>query len=127
MKRFLVFILLLAGILCLAAASCAAETAEPAPAADEPAEWTVLFYFCGSDLESKYSYASENLEEISMVKPLDDYLSFFIQLYDENNTEFPSVSLRRPEEINILVETGGSTKWHAQDLGMDISANALQR
>lgn len=127
MKRFLVFILLLAGILCLFAASCTAETVEPVPAADEPAEWTVLFYFCGSDLESKYSYASENLKEINQVEPLDDYLSFFIQLYDENNTEFPSVSLRRPEEINILVETGGSARWHAQDLGMDISANALQR
>ena len=127
MKRFPVFLLLLAGILCLAFASCAAETAEPAPAADEPAEWTVLFYFCGSDLESKYSYASENLDEIFQVGPLDDFLSFFIQLYSENSTEYPTVTVRRPEEINILLETGGSAKWHAQDLGMDISADALQR
>ena len=31
---------------------------EPVEALDE---WTILFYFCGSDLESKYSYATVNL------------------------------------------------------------------
>ena len=127
MKKLWVFICLLAGIIYLAFASCAAETVEPAPASDEPVEWTVMFYFCGSDLESKYSYATGNLEEIYQVEPLNDYLSFFIQLYDNNYEEFPAISLRRPEEINILIETGGSTKWHTQDLGMDISSNALQR
>ena len=33
--------------------------------AEEPAGWTVMFYFCGSDLESKYGFASENLMEIT--------------------------------------------------------------
>lgn len=28
---------------------------------DEQQEWTVMFYLCGSDLESKHSYASGNL------------------------------------------------------------------
>ena len=32
--------------------------------AEEPDEWTVLIYMCGSDLESKYSFGTMNLEEI---------------------------------------------------------------
>ena len=51
-------------LLCIAFSSCAAETAEDLPAA-EPAEWTVLFYMCGSDLETRYSYGSGNLAEIA--------------------------------------------------------------
>ncbi len=30
----------------------------------QKAEWTVMFYFCGSDLESKYGFATENLKGI---------------------------------------------------------------
>ena len=32
--------------------------------AEETAEWTVMFYLCGSDLESRHGLASGNLEEI---------------------------------------------------------------
>ena len=46
-------------LLMAAAASAAAET--------ERAEWTVMFYLCGSDLESKNGFASENLKEIYSV------------------------------------------------------------
>lgn len=34
---------------------------------DDMDEWTVMFYLCGSDLESKYGYATGNLEEIKGV------------------------------------------------------------
>lgn len=44
-------------------ALCAGAMAEPEEEADE---WTVMFYFCGSDLELKYIYATENLREVSM-------------------------------------------------------------
>ena len=68
--------------------AAALPDAEAAPAEEPPAgesgealaeteggeaEWTVLFYMCGSDLESKYSYATQNLAEIKGVKyPMDE-------------------------------------------------------
>ena len=33
------------------------------------AEWTVMFYMCGSDLESRYSYATENRKDIAGCHP----------------------------------------------------------
>ena len=87
----------------------------------EPDEWTVMIYFCGSNLESRYGYASENLREIQTVDyPYDDTRIFDMDFWVED-------SLRDIGKVNILIETGGSTKWHAQDLGMDIATNALQR
>ena len=50
-KRLFLCLILLAA--CLLPVLCAAETDD---SAGEEAEWTVLFYFCGSDLESKYGY-----------------------------------------------------------------------
>ena len=32
------------------------------------AEWTIMFYMCGSDLESKYGYATGNLQEIAEMR-----------------------------------------------------------
>ena len=49
-----------------------------AEAGEEPAEWTVLFYFCGSDLESNYSYATGNLNEISSITYPVNYLPEWI-------------------------------------------------
>ena len=53
----------LAVIILAAAAAYAAAESTPADPEAERAEWTVMFYFCGSDLESKYSFASGNLPE----------------------------------------------------------------
>ncbi len=50
MKRILVWGVMVAAVLMLSIGACLAESTE--------AEWTVLFYLCGSDLESKYSYAT---------------------------------------------------------------------
>ena len=51
---------LLMTLLCLAPFAAHAEAEEP----DLP-EWTVMFYMCGSDLESRYEYASKNMTEIT--------------------------------------------------------------
>ena len=37
----------------------------PAARAEKTSDWTVLFYVAGSNLESVYSYATENLKEIA--------------------------------------------------------------
>ena len=50
------FVFLLIAMLCLTATVCVAEAGE-----EGPAEWTVMFYMFGSDLESKYEFASLNL------------------------------------------------------------------
>ena len=89
-------------------------------ASGEMDEWTVMFYFCGSDLESKYSYATGNLEEISLVQTPDNYL-----VAEKTNRDIPVLS--QPGKVNLLVETGGASQWHAQELGMDIATDALQR
>ncbi|MBE5807657.1 MAG: hypothetical protein E7317_04880 [Clostridiales bacterium] len=91
---------------------------------DEKAEWTVLFYFCGSDLESRHSYATGNLEEISeCIYPFD--LAGFIK--NGYSSVFGPVEERTQKKVNVLIETGGCEEWHAQALGMDIDAGSLQR
>ena len=115
MKKLLGWIVLIAALAALPAA-CAAE-----PAAEE-AEWTVLVYFCGSDLESKYAYATSNLAEIGAVSYPFDYRSF----YSEEDSTIAAM-MRDIGKVNILIETGGSRKWHAQSLGMDVSTESLQR
>ena len=61
-------------------------------------DWTIMLYLCGSNLESDYGAASEDIEEVLAV----------------NN---------QPEDINFLFQTGGTTYWH----NSQISANKLCR
>ena len=66
--------------------------------------WTVLFYMCGTDLESDSATepgGSYNLREITKTTPTDN--------------------------VHFIVETGGCKEWHAKDLGLDISTDKLQR
>ncbi len=88
--------------------------------AEKPAEWTVMYYLCGSDLESKHGYATENLEEISACEPyaVVHNLACWTVLDTPDTT---------PENVNVVIETGGSREWHAGMLGMDIDPKALQR
>lgn len=51
--------------------------------------WTVMLYMCGSTLEEDYMRASEVLSSLA---------------YD------------LPENINVVVETGGSRLWHLEDV-----------
>ena len=116
MRKLILFLLLAAALAGLAAVPCAAEEGK------EPDEWTVMFYFCGSDLESKYNYATGNLEEISKVKYPFNLLDLFGMDPGSGGQNADDV-----RKVNILIETGGSKEWHAQDLEMDISTTSLQR
>ena len=90
--------------------------------AEDMDEWTVMLYFCGSDLESKNSYATDDLLEILKVDYADNYLPLFYESYGLEYGE-----IKEPGGVNILLETGGAKEWHAQEAGMDIDAGALQR
>lgn len=60
--------------------------------------WTVFMYVCGSNLESSYGCASEDIGEILNIGG-------------------------QPEDVNIVIETGGSSRW----TNSKISANNLCR
>lgn len=123
MKKILGVILLLAALAGFGAASRAEEAV---PEAEEKAEWTVMFYFCGSDLESKYGYASESLEEIWQVFFPDSLLP----LYGMENLVNPDTDWNQyasKSRVNVLVETGGSSLWHTERMEQEIRADVLQR
>ncbi len=115
MKTLRLFLITLIMMLCLVPTA----SAEPAEAEDE---WTVLFYICGSDLESKYSYATGNLTEISHVEEPVNIIPDIIMDYEEKS----GILFERPGGVNVLVETGGAEQWHAQELGMHIRPDRLQ-
>ena len=54
--------------------------------------WTVMIYMCASELEEKYGRASEVLSSLS---------------YD------------LPENVNVIVETGGCKKWNSDEIKND--------
>ena len=120
MKRIR-FIVLAAVLLCALALIACPALAEPD---DEPAEWTVLFYFCGSDLESRHSLATGNLQEFTKLYYPFNALSIFI--HDAEN-RLDADMLKPSGKVRLLVQTGGSREWHAQALGMDVDPAALQR
>ncbi|MCR5297579.1 MAG: hypothetical protein K6E17_09225 [Clostridiales bacterium] len=122
MKKILGVILLAAALTGLGAAAHAEEAAAP----EEKAEWTVMFYFCGSDLESKYGYASESLEEIWQVFFPDSLLP----LYGMENLVNPDTDWNQyasKSRVNVLAETGGSSRWHTAKMGQEIRTDVLQR
>ena len=120
MKKGLVLLLM---ILCLAAAFPLTGSAA-ASAQEEQAEWTVLFYMCGSDLESRYGYATQNLKEIAGCSyprvQTSEILTDLGELPEHAGIPFQG-------RVNVLIETGGCRQWHAEALGMQISSTALQR
>ncbi|MCR5735230.1 MAG: hypothetical protein K6G22_11550, partial [Lachnospiraceae bacterium] len=68
---------------------------------DEKAEWTVLAYICGTDLETDGACATANLEEIAATTPGDS--------------------------VNVVIQTGGTREWHSKDLGIDINPKRTTR
>ena len=118
LKRLLLFAVL---PVFLAALLCCAETAAEAPES-ETAEWTVMFYFCGSDLESGYSYTTLNLADMSKIT-----YPYNLQSIYTSDIVSPEDMKRDIGKVNILIETGGSSAWHTASLGMDVSADRLQR
>ena len=83
-----------------------------------PVEWTVMFYLCGSDLESIHGYATGNLEEIAGVQ---SYLTKGGLVPDGEDGRGVS------EKVNVVIQTGGCREWHANSLKMDIKTDVLQR
>ena len=119
---------------------CPALSAQ-AEEAEEPCEWTVLIYMCGSDLESKYSYGSENLMEIAAItNPMEIAQGFrsreeLAELNEmrtrigeitESISGLNEISVNRRDKVHVLIETGGAKAWHAENLGMKIRTDALQ-
>ena len=64
---------------------------------DTPAEWTVYWYVCGSNLESLYGCASNDLNE--------------------------ALAVAIPENVRVIIETGGSYQWHNEA----VANGAIQR
>lgn len=93
---------LLAVLMALCGALALAE--ESTPSETRKAEWTVMIYLCGTDLESTPgmgSMASGNLAEIAQTTPNDS--------------------------VNVVIETGGTKQWYAQNVGLEINPKKLQR
>lgn len=116
MKRTKWLALLLTGAMTLSLTACADEevedvstdlTTDAGTAADnttdngdialEDGSWAVYWYLCGSDLESNGGFATNDLSELMEVEP--------------------------PENVNVVIETGGSAVWQ-NDL---MDADKLQR
>ena len=58
------------------------------PQANEQDAWTIMIYMCGSTLENPQDhFASDNIEDILKVNG-------------------------QPENVNVIIQTGGSTYWH---------------
>ena len=66
--------------------SSSEEIVEPAKDA-----WTIMIYMCGSDLESQYGFASEDIKEILSVE-------------------------NQPDDVNIIIETGGCKRWKSYNI-----------
>ena len=81
-----------------------AEGASTATGEAQLDEWTVMFYFCGSDLESKYGYATGNLEEIYSTSRT---ISLIPQFFEGSEIE-STLSANTPGQVNVLLETGGA-------------------
>lgn len=78
------------------------QAAEEVTEAEKPAQWTVMIYLCGTDLESMNGMATTNLEMIAGTVPVDG--------------------------VNVLIQTGGTKSWQAEDvIGIDIAVDRLQR
>ena len=67
--------------------------------ATKAAEWTIMIYMCGADLESDSYLATSDITEILKVK-------------------------NQPDDVNIIIETGGARKWSSK---YGIDAGYLQR
>ena len=89
------------------------------------AEWTVMFYMCGSDLESRYGYATENLKDIAGCHP---YFNFEDHELLPGDLDLVDASDKCGlDGVNVVVETGGCKQWHTEELNMPVDTSALQR
>ena len=117
-------VLLFLAVLCLAAFAANAEAEDP-----ELPEWTVMFYMCGSDLESRYGYATENMIEIITTHDLYATYSKMAKEYHFETGDAVSSSDRK---VQVVLQTGGCKAWHNNEgevrtTDADIRTDMLQR
>lgn len=98
--------ILLPFLLCLTVSltACGSKTAQSSPSGKDPASsaatgdsWTICWYLCGSNLESFYGCASDDLAE--------------------------ALAVTLPANIRLVIQTGGSYQWHTDG----IRAESIQR
>ena len=93
--------MLMALVLCVGLVGCDEEDEEGVEAlgtrGDPDQSWVLCWYLCGSDLESGYGAATEDLNELSEV-----YL---------------------PENVQVVIETGGASSWQNDT----VDAGKIQR
>ena len=70
--------------------SCSCNEPDEQPIGEKPETFTLMIYMCGSTLESKNGSASNNIKEL--------------------------LNADVPEGVNIVIQTGGSTKWHIPEI-----------
>lgn len=98
--------ILLTFIMLLALTACGVEENHTPEIISTDTEWTIYWYLCGSDLESNYGAATNDLVELMEVK--------------------------LPETVKVVIQTGGSSIWQndvisAEKLGRYIyDHNGLQ-
>ena len=97
--RVLLVTLLFALVFSVAALPHSQAFAEAAEG--DMAEWTVMLYLCGADLESESGSATANLAGVAQASPVP--------------------------EVNFIVQTGGAREWHAEELGMEVDPTKLER
>ena len=71
---------------------CAPKTPQETPMG-ESGTWSIYLYLCGSNLETKMGAAGHNLDEI--------------------------LSSEIPENVNVVIQTGGAKKWRSHDIPND--------
>ncbi|MBR2760468.1 MAG: hypothetical protein IKD66_04775 [Solobacterium sp.] len=92
-------------VLTLLITGCSGSSEQPVSSSDQnkaispgnKSEWTIMFYLCGTDLESINGYASDNIYEI--------------------------LNAEMGDKVNFLIETGGTDTWWSDE----ISSDELQR
>lgn len=117
-------------ILLVAVCAVVALASSPARAeanADGKADWTVLFYICGADLESRYSLATEDLAAIRECVYYRDSWNSVRNIFRSLSGEEEKPVLREPGRVKVAVQTGGAKKWHTEKLGIQVAADCLQR
>ena len=90
MKKILISLLLIASLI-LAMSSCGKQ--EPEEVYDGSTTWSIYWYLCGSDLESWYGCATEDIEEMMAVK--------------------------LPENVKVIIQTGGALSWEKDNIPED--------
>jgi len=83
--RYCRALLALALLMLLVLTACGGEESSAADNLATDTEWTIYWYLCGSDLESNWAAATNDLAEL--------------------------LDVELPEKVQVLIQTGGTTSW----------------